>query len=150
MYAIRSYYDLEFKGLPKVQRDAQRISDEMKSKGVSFVSQGALDEYGANGDRLGAWIRDLKPDFALIVGVPHAIPPHYLEGVECFSITNGPRQVGPFRITSYNVCYTKLLRELSHLNIVHFVIKEIYIPYCVNHHVSIPGDENLMAEKSRV
>ncbi|MDD1674003.1 MAG: Ni-sirohydrochlorin a,c-diamide reductive cyclase catalytic subunit, partial [Methanomicrobiales archaeon] len=36
-------------------------------------------------------------DFALIAGVPHAIPPEYTEGIECFSVTNGPRQVEPLR-----------------------------------------------------
>ncbi len=89
--------NLELRGLPKVQRDAERIYDELKSRNLQFITQGALDEYGASGDLLGSWIRDLKPDFALIVGVPHAIPSHYLEGIECFSITNGPRQVGPLK-----------------------------------------------------
>ena len=39
----------------------------------------------------------MKPDFALMVGVPHAVPPEYTEGIEVFSITNGPRQVEPLR-----------------------------------------------------
>ncbi|PWR74446.1 Ni-sirohydrochlorin a,c-diamide reductive cyclase catalytic subunit [Methanospirillum lacunae] len=89
--------NLEMKGLPKVQRDAERISTELTSRGLSFTSQGALDEYGATGDHLGSWIQNIKPDFALIVGVPHAIPAHYLDGIECFSVTNGPRQVGPLK-----------------------------------------------------
>lgn len=29
--------------------------------------------------------------------MPHAIPPEYLEGIEVFSITNGPRQVEPLK-----------------------------------------------------
>ena len=58
---------------------------------------GALDEYGANGVAVGERIRELAPDFALIVGVPHAIPPEYTSGIEVFSITNGPRQVDPLR-----------------------------------------------------
>ena len=37
------------------------------------------------------------PAFALIAGVPHAIPPEYTDGIECFSVTNGPRQVEPLR-----------------------------------------------------
>lgn len=89
--------NLEMKGLPKVQRDAERISTELTNRGLSFTSQGALDEYGATGDLLGSWIQNIKPDFALIVGVPHAIPAHYLDGIECFSVTNGPRQVGPLK-----------------------------------------------------
>ena len=38
---------------------------------------------------------EIAPAFALIAGVPHAIPEEYTKGVECFSITNGPRQVAP-------------------------------------------------------
>ena len=89
--------NLDARGLPKVQKDADRIRDELTSRGLSFISQGALDEYGANGDMLGRWIQEMKPDFALIVGVPHAIAPEYLAGIECFSVTNGPRQVGPLK-----------------------------------------------------
>ena len=37
----------------------------------------------------------LRRVFALITGVPHAIPPEYTEGIECFSVTDGPRQVAP-------------------------------------------------------
>jgi len=89
--------NLEIRGLLKVQRDATRIADELSTRGLQFITQGALDEYGANGDLLGMWIKEKNPDFALIVGVPHAIPAYYLEGIECFSITNGPRQVSPLK-----------------------------------------------------
>ncbi len=77
----------------------------MKKRGLSPELIGALDEYGANGDALGARIQELKPDFALIAGVPHAIPASYTSGIECFSITNGPRQVEP-------------LREMGHQHVV--------------------------------
>jgi putative methanogenesis marker 13 metalloprotein len=89
--------NLESRGLPKVRRDAERIRAGMEARGVSFGTIGALDEYGANGDALGRRIREISPVFALIAGVPHAIPPEYLEGIECFSVTNGPRQVEPLR-----------------------------------------------------
>lgn len=89
--------NLADRGLPKVRRDAERILNGLREKGVEPELLGALDEYGANGDVLGQKIRDLKPDFALIAGVPHAISPEYLEGIECFSITNGPRQVEPLK-----------------------------------------------------
>lgn len=95
--AITYSANLELRGLPKVQRDAERIGNELINRGLQFKPQGALDEYGATGDLLGEWIRTEQPDFALIVGVPHAIPPQYLQGVECFSVTNGPRQVGPLK-----------------------------------------------------
>ena len=87
--------NLDNRGLPKVRADAQRIRDEMAKRGVPPELVGALDEYGANGDALGARIREIAPSFALIAGVPHAIPPEYTNGIECFSVTNGPRQVAP-------------------------------------------------------
>jgi len=89
--------NLADRGLPKVRADAQRIADEMATRGVPFEIIGALDEYGANGDEIGRRMRDLAPAFALICGVPHAIPPEYTAGVMCFSVTNGPRQVEPLR-----------------------------------------------------
>lgn len=94
---IRYSANLEQRGLPKVRRDAGRIAEELSGRGLPYQVQGALDEYGATGDMLGAWIEAQKPDFALITGVPHAIPEHYLQGIECFSVTNGPRQVAPLK-----------------------------------------------------
>ena len=89
--------NLDARGLPKVRRDAKRIFTEMAERGVKPELVGALDEYGANGDTLGKKIRELSPAFALLAGVPHAIPPEYTDGIECFSVTNGPRQVEPLR-----------------------------------------------------
>jgi len=89
--------NLAGRGLPKVRADAERIRSEMAERGVNVECIGALDEYGANGDALGERIQALTPAFALIAGVPHAIPPAYTYGVDCFSITNGPRQVEPLR-----------------------------------------------------
>ncbi|MDD1673958.1 MAG: Ni-sirohydrochlorin a,c-diamide reductive cyclase catalytic subunit [Methanomicrobiales archaeon] len=94
---IRYIANLEERGLPKVRRDAQRILAGMKETGLSPVLLGALDEYGANGEKIGALIQGETPDFVLLVGVPHAVPPEYTEGIEVFSITNGPRQVEPLR-----------------------------------------------------
>ncbi len=89
--------NLADRGLPKVRADAKRIFNEMTARGVHCEIVGALDEYGANGDVLGQRIRELFPSFALLCGVPHAIPPEYTQGIECFSVTNGPRQVQPLR-----------------------------------------------------
>jgi putative methanogenesis marker 13 metalloprotein len=93
------YYiaNLEERGLPKVRRDAEHIRSGMAEKGLVPELMGALDEYGANGDRIGARIREEQPVFALLVGVPHAVPAEYTEGIEVFSVTNGPRQVEPLR-----------------------------------------------------
>jgi putative methanogenesis marker 13 metalloprotein len=89
--------NLDQRGLPKTRLDARRILDEMTSRGMKIQSIGALDEYGANGDLLGRKLDEIAPEFALICGVPHAIPPEYTQNIECFSVTNGPRQVGPLR-----------------------------------------------------
>lgn len=89
--------NLEPRGLPKTRADARRIVDEFSKRGVKPELIGALDEYGANGEALGNLLREESPAFALIAGVPHAIPPEYTVGIECFSITNGPRQVAPLR-----------------------------------------------------
>ena len=95
--AVTYVANLEDRGLPKVREDAERILGGMRERGVDPGLLGALDEYGANGPAIGERIRELDPDFALIVGVPHAVPPEYTEGIEVFSITNGPRQVAPLR-----------------------------------------------------
>jgi putative methanogenesis marker 13 metalloprotein len=89
--------NLEERGLPKVREDARRILEGMREAGVDPQCTGALDEYGANGEALGKLLAEIRPSFALIAGVPHAIPPDYTAGIECFSITNGPRQVAPLK-----------------------------------------------------
>jgi len=89
--------NLDARGLPKVRADAERIFCQMEELGVKPELVGALDEYGANGESLGKRIQTIAPSFALICGVPHAIPPEYTQGIECFSVTNGPRQVEPLR-----------------------------------------------------
>jgi len=95
--AVTYIANLEDRGLPKVRADADRILAGMREKEVDPELLGALDEYGANGTAIGERLREIDPDFALIVGVPHAVPPEYTEGIEVFSITNGPRQVEPLR-----------------------------------------------------
>ncbi len=95
--AVTYIANLEDRGLPKIRADGDRILAGMREKGVDPELLGALDEYGANGTAIGERLREIDPDFALIVGVPHAVPPEYTEGIEVFSVTNGPRQVAPLR-----------------------------------------------------
>jgi putative methanogenesis marker 13 metalloprotein len=89
--------NLEQRGLPKVRNDAMSIYNGMVERGLTPELLGSLDEYGANGERVGDRLREISPDFALLVGVPHAIPPEYTKGIEVFSVTNGPRQVEPLK-----------------------------------------------------
>ncbi|MDV0444311.1 Ni-sirohydrochlorin a,c-diamide reductive cyclase catalytic subunit [Methanorbis rubei] len=89
--------NLEERGLPKVRGDASAILAQMRERGVDPELIGALDEYGANGPAIAARIAEVKPDFVLLVGVPHALTPESLSGITVFSVTNGPRQVGPLK-----------------------------------------------------
>ncbi|HIJ06248.1 MAG: Putative methanogenesis marker 13 metalloprotein [Methanomicrobiales archaeon 53_19] len=91
------YANLDDRGLPKVRGDAERIRTEAEERGLPLSIIGSLDEYGALGDELGRAIRERDPEYLFIVGVPHAVPAEYTEGITVFSITNGPRQVAPLR-----------------------------------------------------
>ena len=84
-------------GLPKVRRDAANIARDLRQMGVQFMNTGGLDEYPVTGEAVQRLIAGKHYDFAVISGVPHAMPAAALEGMEVFSITNGPRQVRPLR-----------------------------------------------------
>ncbi len=84
-------------GLPKVRRDAANIARDLRKRGVSFEIIGGLDEYPVAGEAVARFAESGKYDFAVISGVPHAVPASSLKGLEVFSITNGPRQVRPLR-----------------------------------------------------
>ena len=84
-------------GLPKVRGDAANIARDLAQRKVNFKLIGGLDEYPVTGDAVQKMIEDKHYDFAVISGVPHALPIPALKGLEVFSITNGPRQVKPLR-----------------------------------------------------
>jgi putative methanogenesis marker 13 metalloprotein len=84
-------------GLPKVRRDAANIARDLMERKVEFKLIGGLDEYPVTGDAVKKLAAEKHYDFAVISGVPHALPISALEGMEIFSITNGPRQVKPLR-----------------------------------------------------
>jgi putative methanogenesis marker 13 metalloprotein len=85
-------------GLPKVRRDARNVARDMRDRFVEFGLIGGLDEYPIAGDEVARFISENGPyDFIVLSGVPHAIPASAMEGMEIFSITNGPRQVKPLR-----------------------------------------------------
>ncbi len=84
-------------GLPKVRRDAANIARDLRERGVTATNIGGLDEYPVTGDAVQKLIAGKHYDFAVISGVPHALPASALQGMEVFSITNGPRQVRPLR-----------------------------------------------------
>ena len=84
-------------GLPKVRRDAANIARDLVQRKVNFQLIGGLDEYPVTGAALQEQIANKHYDFVVISGVPHALPISALQGMEIFSITNGPRQVKPLR-----------------------------------------------------
>ena len=74
------------------------IARDLGERGIAFDLIGGLDEYPLAGDLVAQAIEIYGPfDYAVISGVPHAIPAAAIEGIELFSITNGPRQVRPLR-----------------------------------------------------
>jgi Ni-sirohydrochlorin a,c-diamide reductive cyclase subunit CfbD len=121
---VRYIVNLEDRGLPKIRLDAKRIRDELSQRGLPFELLGALDEYGALGDRIGEVIRETKPAFALLVGVPHAIPAEYTTGVECFSVTNGPRQVAPLKELGHSHVLVEIDLHPRTLGIDHIIGSE--------------------------
>lgn len=84
-------------GLPKVRRDASNVARDLVQRNVDFKLIGGLDEYPVTGEAVSRLISEGDYDFAVISGVPHALPISALRGLEIFSITNGPRQVKPLR-----------------------------------------------------
>jgi putative methanogenesis marker 13 metalloprotein len=84
-------------GLPKVRRDASNVARDLAQRNVDFKLIGGLDEYPVTGEAVSRLISEGDYDFAVISGVPHALPISALRGLEIFSITNGPRQVKPLR-----------------------------------------------------
>lgn len=116
--------NLDQRGLPKTRADATIILDEMHARGIQPRLVGALDEYGANGEALGNELQAIRPDFALIAGVPHAIPPEYTRGIECFSVTNGPRQVEPLREIGHQHVLVEVDLHPKTLGVRHIVESE--------------------------
>src|SRR5690606_35094437 len=84
-------------GLPKVRRDAVNVARDLRDRGVQFSLIGGLDEYPVTGEVIAQRVQDGDYDFAIVSGVPHALTASALQGLEVFSITNGPRQVKPLR-----------------------------------------------------
>ncbi len=87
-------------GLDRVRAHARNISRDLKNMGVEVHEIiGGMDEYPVTGETVSKLIAEKYPgfDFAVITGVPHAIPMDNLKDMEIFSVTNGPRQVLPLK-----------------------------------------------------
>lgn len=87
-------------GLPRIRRYASTIIAQMAAKNVNIDHvTGGLDEYPMTGEKAASIIKEnySSYDYVVLSGVPHAIPYQSVEGMEIFSITNGPRQVEPLK-----------------------------------------------------
>ncbi|MDI9394521.1 MAG: Ni-sirohydrochlorin a,c-diamide reductive cyclase catalytic subunit [Euryarchaeota archaeon] len=87
-------------GLPRVRQHAEYIIRDFKAHGVEIHETiGGMDEYPVAGEKVSELIKEKYSDydFAVITGVPHAIPMDNMQNMELVSITNGPRQVLPLK-----------------------------------------------------
>ncbi|WP_370004734.1 Ni-sirohydrochlorin a,c-diamide reductive cyclase catalytic subunit [Methanothermobacter sp. KEPCO 2] len=96
-------------GLPRIRRHAANILAEIEGAGnrVDFIT-GGLDEYPVTGERAAKILGDEKIEFAVVSGVPHALPVEELE-LESVAVTDGPRLVEPLR----KIGYTHVVAELD-------------------------------------
>ncbi|MDD4330833.1 MAG: Ni-sirohydrochlorin a,c-diamide reductive cyclase catalytic subunit [Methanosarcinaceae archaeon] len=95
-------------GLPRVRQHAKNIKKDFEKQGVEIQEIiGGMDEYPVAGEKVSKLIEEKYKDydFAVITGVPHALPMGCLKELELISVTNGPRQVLP-------------LKELGHEHVV--------------------------------
>ncbi len=87
-------------GLPRVRTHARNIMSDFKEFGIEIHEIiGGMDEYAIAGEYVRKAIQEKYSDydFAIIAGVPHAIPADVISGMEIISVTNGPRQVLPLK-----------------------------------------------------
>ncbi|MBP2029171.1 nitrogenase molybdenum-iron protein alpha/beta subunit [Methanohalophilus levihalophilus] len=87
-------------GLPRVREHAINMKEDFEKRGITIHEvTGGLDEYAITGEHISQLLKEKYTDFdfAVITGVPHAIPMDALEGMELISVTNGPRQVLPLK-----------------------------------------------------
>lgn len=87
-------------GLPRVRQHAENLQRDFKAHGVKIHEIiGGMDEYPIAGEKVDLLIKEKYKDydFAVITGVPHAIPMENIKQMELISVTNGPRQVLPLK-----------------------------------------------------
>jgi putative methanogenesis marker 13 metalloprotein len=114
-------------GLKRVRTHALNIASDLEDMGVTVHEIiGGLDEYPVVGDTVSKLISDKYPDFdfAVITGVPHAIPMDCLKGMEIISVTNGPRQVLPLKEMGHDHVIVEIDLHPKTLGVSHIVESE--------------------------
>lgn len=111
-------------GLGRVRAHASNIAGDLQEMGITVHEIiGGLDEYPVVGDKVNRLIKEKYNDFdfAVITGVPHAISMDNLQGMEIFSVTNGPRQVLPLKEMGHNHVIVEIDLHPKTLGVSHIV-----------------------------
>ncbi|KAF5410838.1 MAG: Ni-sirohydrochlorin a,c-diamide reductive cyclase catalytic subunit [Euryarchaeota archaeon] len=114
-------------GLPRVQQYAVDILRDLDKSGVQIhETTGGLDEYPITGNITGNIIESKYSDFdfAVISGVPHAVPMESMQGMEVLSVTNGPRQVLPLKEMGHTAVVVEIDLHPKTLGVNHIVESE--------------------------
>lgn len=114
-------------GLPKNRRNAREIKEDLMKNGFEIHHIiGGLDEYPVAGNVASRLIGENYSDFdfAVITGVPHALPMDNLKNMELFSITNGPRQVMPLKEMGHQHVVVEIDLHPKTLGVNHIVESE--------------------------
>jgi putative methanogenesis marker 13 metalloprotein len=114
-------------GLGRVRVHASNIAGDLQEMGITVHEIiGGLDEYPVVGDKVNRLIKEKYNDFdfAVITGVPHAISMDNLQGMEIFSVTNGPRQVLPLKEMGHDHVIVEIDLHPKTLGVSHIVESE--------------------------
>lgn len=114
-------------GLPKNRRNAREIREELTQRGFEIHHIiGGLDEYPIAGNTASNIIGEKYSDydFAVITGVPHALPIDNIKNMELFSVTNGPRQVVPLKEMGHKHVVVEIDLHPKTLGVNHIVESE--------------------------
>ena len=89
-------------GLPRIRQHAKNIKNELLDAGIKVDHiTGGLDEYPITAQAAAKILKDENVEFAVIAGVPHALPTEELD-IESVAVTDGPRIVEPLRRLGYS------------------------------------------------
>ncbi|MDI9624809.1 MAG: Ni-sirohydrochlorin a,c-diamide reductive cyclase catalytic subunit [Methanothermobacter sp.] len=108
-------------GLPRIRKHAQNIKSDLERNGIKInYLTGGLDEYPITGERVGKILKEEEVEFAVISGVPHAVPIERLN-IRSVAVTDGPRLVKPLKELGYDYVVAELDAHAKTLGVDHIV-----------------------------
>jgi len=108
-------------GLPRIRKHAHNIKSELKNHGIKIDHfTGGLDEYPVTGKIVGDILKDEDVNFAVISGVPHAVPIEKLN-IRSVAVTDGPRLVKPLKSLGYDYVVAELDAHAKTLGVENIV-----------------------------